>query len=317
MEQDQARAGRGGAGRTFFVLERVEDPRFPYRLTLRKGERVLLALRVQDRWPGQKGNVFCIREERGAWASPLEEVERVPVSVAKRLGKRLSLVLERPTKKRCDFLFLTKNYKTKEGHYEQIFWRTQKALTERRPRTKITTSSPCSLRILIDTSERYPWKFPGCHVARGKLPVGDYALVGDGDGILAVVERKSFENMLAEFGRMPLFHQQLAELCSYPHCALVIEANYSDFLNPSKVPYYKPSFMAMAVAELYALHPGFSVVFAGNRKLGQEWTLRFFGAVQAHMLDTPHPKVMEVVEDYGSCLAKEAKKAGSSSSPGE
>jgi len=63
-----------------------------------------------------------------------------------------------------------------------------------------------------------------------------------------------------------------------------------------KAPYYKPSFMAMAMAEINALHPGLSVVFAGNRKLAQEWTLRFFGAVQAHRLDEPHPKVKEVLQ---------------------
>lgn len=302
---------------TFFVLERVEDRRFPYRITLTKGDRVLLALRVQDRWPGQKGNVFCMREEKGARAAPCGELERVPVSVMKRLGKRLSLVLERPRRKRCDFLFLTKEYKTKEGRYEQIFWRTQRALTARRPRAKLTTFGPCSLNIIIDTSERYPWRFPGCDAAKGKLPVGDYALLGQQGEILAVVERKSFENMLAEFGRMPLFHQQLAELCYYSHCALVIEANYSDFLNPSKAPYYKPSFTAMALAEINALHPGLSVVFAGNRKLGQEWTLRFFSGVQIHEQDIPHPKVMEVLENYHNRLPEEAREAGSSSGPGK
>ncbi|MEJ5375591.1 MAG: ERCC4 domain-containing protein [bacterium] len=296
----------------FFVLEKVQDPRFPYRLTLRSGERVLLALRVQEKWPGQKGNIFCVREERGVWACPCEEVERVPVSVMKRLGKRLSLVLERPTKKRCDFLFLTKQYKTKEGQYEQIFWRTQKALTAHRPKAKLSTSSPCFINVVIDSSERYPWKFPGCHVARGKLPVGDYAVVDERGEILAVVERKTFENMLAEFGRMPLFHQQLAELCSYPNCALVIESNYGDFLNPSKVPYYKPSFMVMALAEINALHPSLPVVFAGNRKLGQEWTLRFFHAVQTHKLDTPHPKIREVMGEYQKSSVGETTKPGSS-----
>lgn len=302
---------------TFFVLERVPEERFPYRLTLRRGERVLLALRVQDRWPGQKGNVFCIREEKGVWAAPCEELERVTVLVLKRLGKRLSLVLDRPRRKRCDFLFLSKQYKSKEGSYEQIFWRTQRALTAHRPKAKLSTSGTFSLRILVDSSEKYSWKFPDCQVAKGKLPVGDYAVVDEQGGILAVVERKSFENILAEFGRMPLFHQQLPELCSYPYCALVIEANYSDFLNPSKVPYYRPSFTAMALAEMNALHPGLSVVFAGTRKLGQEWTLRFFGAVQAHKEDAPHPKVMEVPADCGSSLPQEARKAGSFSSTGE
>jgi hypothetical protein len=287
---------------TFFVLEEVHDSRFPYRLTIRKGDKVLLGLRVQDRWPGQRGNVFCIREERGSWISPHKELERVPILLMKRLGKRLSLVLDRAQRKRCDFLFLTKKYRTKEGEYEQIFWRTQKALTSHRTRAKLSTSGACSINILVDTSERYPWKFQGCQVTRQKLPVGDYALAGEKGELLAIVERKTMENMLTDFAKMPAFHQQLSELSSYRHCALVIEANYADFLNPAKVPYCRPSFVSMAIAEISALHPGLLVVFAGNRKLAQEWTLRFFRAVQAHSLDKPHPKVAEVLEHYGKSM---------------
>ena len=39
--------------------------------------------------------------------------------------------------------------------------------------------------------------------------------------------------------------------------------------------FYTPSFMAKALAELSALHPKINIVFAGNRKLANEWTLRF------------------------------------------
>jgi len=287
---------------TFFVLEEVHDPRFPYRLTIRKGDKILLGLRVRERWPGQKGNVFCMREERGSWIPAHKELERVPILLMKRLGKRLSLVLDRAKRKRCDFLFLTKKYRTKEGEYEQIFWRTQRALTSHRTRVKLSTSGACSINILVDTSERYPWKFLGCQVTRQKLPVGDYALAGEKGELLAIVERKTMDNMLTDFAKMPAFHQQLSELSSYRHCALVIEANYADFLNPAKVPYYRPSFTSSAIAEISAFHPGLLVVFAGNRKLAQEWTLRFFRAVQAHALDKPHPKVAEVLERYGKSM---------------
>jgi len=92
------------------------------------------------------------------------------------------------------------------------------------------------------------------------LPVGDCALL-DEEGIQAVVERKTFENVLAEFGRMPSFHQQLGELESYAHSALVIEANYSNFLKPEKLKFYPPSFIRKAVAEIFALHPPSSYRF--------------------------------------------------------
>jgi len=105
---------------TVFHLESVDNEKFPYRLTVRQGEKLLLALRVQEKWPGQKGNIFCIREENGEWDEPVGEIEQVPVVSLRRYGKRLALVLDRPKNKRCDFLFLTRKYKNREGEYEQI-----------------------------------------------------------------------------------------------------------------------------------------------------------------------------------------------------
>lgn len=284
---------------TLWILESVNDPKFPYRLTIRQGDKVLLALRVQDRWPGQKGNIFCIREENGTWTLPGREIEKVPVISLNRFGKRLAIVLDRLKNKRCDFLFLTKQYKTREGEYEQIFWRTQQALRERRPKVKLTTYHKGELNIIVDIGEKYAWRFPECPVERERLPVGDYALKGK-NGLLAVVERKTFDNLLTEFGNMPLFHQQLGELSAYRHSALVIEANYSDFLNPDKLRFYTPAFSAKAIGELYALHPRLTIVFAGNRKLANEWTLRFFSAIDAHESDVPHIKVSEVIEQYST-----------------
>ena len=68
----------------------------------------------------------------------------------------------------------------------------------------------------------------------GRLQAGDYALVLDG-AVVAVVERKTFDGLLAEFGRMDVLRQRLLELSSYEHHALVIEAPYEDFLNPARV----------------------------------------------------------------------------------
>ncbi len=283
---------------TIYILESVNNEKFPYRLTIRQGEKLLLALRVQDKWPGQKGNIFCIREENRELEQPVAEIERVPVISLKRFGKRLAVVLDRPKNKRCDFLFLTKAYKTKEGKYEQIFWRTQHALRERRPRVKLTTYHTGKLKVIIDMNEKYAWRFPESSVEKAKLPVGDYALKGNNE-IIAVVERKTFDNLLADFGRMPVFHQQLGELSTYRHSAIVIEANYSDFMNPSKIRFYNPAFIAKAIAELYALHPKLTIVFAGNRKLANEWAYRFFDAINAHENDTPHEKISEVIEEYG------------------
>lgn len=284
---------------TLWILESTENPRFPYRLTIARNGKALLRLLVQERWPGQKGNVFCLRDEGNADDYPVVEVERVPVVALQRFGKRLAVVLDRAKNKRCDFLFLSKPYKTREGEYEQIFWRTERGLRERKPRVKLSTYTSSPLTVAVDSSERYPWRFPGDTVARERLPMGDYALMRE-TKILALVERKTFDNLLHEFGRMHIFHQQLAELDAYLNAAVVIEANYSDFLNPKKMKYYPPAFAAKAIAELHALHPRLTIVFAGNRKLAQEWCRQFFSAITAHEEDLPLLAVAEIIRRYGA-----------------
>jgi len=118
--------------------------------------------------------------------------------------------------------------------------------------------------------------------------------------IMSIVEKKTFDNFLTEFGRMQAFHQQLGELSAYKNSALVIEVNYSNFLNPNKVKFYTPSFTSKAIAELYALHPKLTIVFAGNRKLANEWAYRFFCAITAHEEDKPHEIVSDIIENYST-----------------
>ena len=68
-------------------------------------------------------------------------------------------------------------------------------------------------------------------MTRRKLPVGDYALVED-ERLVAVVERKTRENLLDNVHELKGLHQQLAELGSYPHAVVVVEAQYADFVEP-------------------------------------------------------------------------------------
>ena len=281
----------------WWILEAVGDKKFPYRLTIKKKNDTLLRLKAQDRWPVGKGNIFCLRDEGGIESLSGEESERIPVISLRRFGKRLSVVLDRPKYKRCEFLFLKKRYKTRDGEYEQIFWRTQQALKERKPKVKLTAQGNASLHLIIDINERYPWKLKGSKVTRERLPAGDYALKG-GEGLLAVVERKTFENLLGDFGNLAILHQQLGELEAYEYAGMVIEASYSDFLNPTKLRFYSPTFAAKAIAELFALHPRLNIVFAGNRKLANEWVLRFFSAIQSHERETSPSMVREAVAAY-------------------
>ncbi|MCL0057605.1 ERCC4 domain-containing protein [Dehalococcoidales bacterium] len=237
-------------------------------------------LRAQDRWPAAGRHIFCLREEEPPVPDEvLEELERVDIVAFHERGRRISVVLDRKRYKRCDFLFLKRPYKGRPGEsYEQIFWLTQKSIEQHRPAFKLVSRREAEYVVRIHSNERYPWRFPSAQVERGVLPVGDYALM-DGGGILAVVERKTLDNLLADFGMMPVLHQRLAELAAYDNHALVIEAPYADFLNRKKVHHYTPSFCAKAIAELYTLHPGLRIVFCANRKMANEWTRHFFTAV--------------------------------------
>lgn len=291
-------ARESSPAQTMWILEKVDHPQFPYRLTIVRGGEVILALRPRDRWPGSQGNIFCLPEEGRGFPPPSEELERVPVVSLRRYGKRLSVVLDRPTRRRCDFLFLKKPYKTRPGEYEQVFWQTQQGLRERRPRVRFTVRLPKGLHIVIDTRERYPWKFTGCRVERQQLPVGDYALLVRGE-IRAVIERKTFSNLLRDLSDLRVLHQKLGELAAYPAPALVVEAQYADFLRPDRIKPLNVRYCQQALAELVVLHPGLALQFLGSRKLANAWALAYFAAAAGYAQDRAPDRVRETLVRYG------------------
>jgi len=156
----------------------------------------------------------------------------------------------------------------------------QTAMRQRRPRgARLHTARPeVEARVRIASDERYPWHLAPFVSERGPLPSGDYALVLGG-AVVAVVERKTFDGLLAEFGRMDVLRQRLLELSSYEHHALVIEAPYEDFLNPVRVHHWSAAFCARAIADLYARYATLRIVFCANRKIAETWTRNYFAAV--------------------------------------
>jgi hypothetical protein len=274
------------------VERRLGDGKFPYRIEIRPHKGEPLVLWAQARWPAANRNIYCLRITEAPSDELCEELEEVPIVALQRRGVRLSVVLDRARYKRCDFLFLKKAYKNRPGEeYEQIYWQTQRSMVQHRPTVvPVALRNRVQLDVRIASDERYPWSFPGSHVSRAKLAAGDYALM-DGEKVKALVERKTLDNLLHDFGIMPIVHQRMLELSAYEHNALVIEAPYEDFLNPAKVHHFSASFCAAAIAELYAAHPRLKIVFCANRKTANQWTASFFSAValldvgpQAHIL---------------------------------
>lgn len=285
--------------KTFWKIYRTGNEKFPFHLVISQGNEILLDLYVQDRWPGTKGNIFCLSAMGKSFGGNEEEIECVPVSSYRLFGKRITVSLDRVTKKRCSFLFLEKEYKTKPGKYEQIFWQTQQGLTQRKLKYKLQYVKNKKITIFTDSAERYAWKFPLAESVVEKLPFGDYA-IKDENGILAIIERKTFSNMVGELGRLTRFHQHLSELSTVKNAVLVIEANYSDFLDSSKMKPYFGNFGAKAIAEIQSMHPDLPIVFCGSRKAAIVWTYNFFMSVASINDDVSLEKLQKSVVKYSS-----------------
>lgn len=274
-----------------WIVERTLNRRFPFRISIEQGGRLILAVRAQARWPGPGQQIFCLRERELDPAESLEPIERVPVTHLARVGRKITVVLDRAQRKRCEFLTVHKPRRDGSGTYEQVFFRTESGIRAHRSRTRVELrAAPPNLAIVIDSTERYPWRFPGAEVTRRKLPVGDYGLF-NGERLAAVVERKSFDNLLTDVGALQALHQQLADLASYPAAALVIEAEYRDFLDPTRLKGCWPAaHLARVLGELSALHPHLPIVYAGNRKLANAWTQQFFVSLAARD-EAPDPQL--------------------------
>jgi hypothetical protein len=262
-----------------WIVHATGNPRFPFRVAVERDGETLFAVRAQDAWPGAKGRIFCVRDSSPADERSLfEEVERVPVARFERFGKRISLVLDRPTRKRCEFLVLEKERKDGSGSYEQIFFCTQAARSEHRSNAKLSIRGAEGFSVVIDSAEKYPWRFPKAETRRARLAAGDYALEVEGR-IEAAVERKTFDNMLNDFARLKNLHQALGELECQRRPAMVIEARYGDFMDPKKLEgRYKPGYAYRVMAELHAMHPGLPIIYAGTRKEANLWAYGYFRA---------------------------------------
>lgn len=289
-----------------WIVQTTGNPQFPYRIAVEQNGETVFAVRAQEAWPGPKGNVFSIRdgsppEERDLF----REVERVPVLSFDRFGRSLRVVLDRPTRKRCEFLILEKKYKNRDGSYEQIFFKTQSAGEAHKSRSRVALRPTREImRIAVDSGERYPWKFPKALIERRRLPAGDYALI-EGETVLAAVERKTFDNLLSDFGRIGPLHQTLRELSGFPYAALVVEADYGDFLDPRRLKDRWPaSHGYRVIAELQVMHPRLPFIFARTRKEANLWTYGFFRAVtkrrHKEAVDGEAPLTAEPVVPYST-----------------
>jgi hypothetical protein len=262
-----------------WLLYKTNEEKFPYKIYLEEKPNEFLILKVQARWPGPGKKIFCISEGylHQEKIEDTEPVEKCNIILFKRFGKKLNLILDRKTKRRCWFIFLKKEYKTRPGdYYEQIFWITQSAMKMRGAGAYIPQGGKKEqMEIIIDQRERYPYKFTNALTKRENLPVGDYALIKD-KKIIAVSEKKTMDNFLHEIRGYDIFKSSLEELKQYKYKAVIFDSPYSDFINPKKNLFYRPSYIADILADLYVNFPEIQFMFFENRKLANEWLYRWF-----------------------------------------
>ncbi|MBW3602240.1 MAG: hypothetical protein KY434_06015 [Actinobacteria bacterium] len=75
---------------------------------------------------------------------------------------------------------------------------------------------------------------------------------------------------------------QLAELAELPLAAVVVEGRYADLLDLEHV---QPGFALDLLARVQVRYPAVPIVFAGSRKLAEEYTFRLLGAVHAERIE--------------------------------
>ncbi|HYN34237.1 MAG TPA: histone-like nucleoid-structuring protein Lsr2 [Ilumatobacteraceae bacterium] len=286
-----------------FVIARNPDASssLPYllRIPLASGAVVLKA---KDTWP-RTNKIYC--HPADAWPSPDDVVivERVAVRSCVRRGVAVDLVLDRGRENRSQFVFTTARGR------EMVFWQSARTAKQARPSVRVPTAraSGHELHVLVDTRERYAWKFADQQATTAKqaIPVGDYA-VEAGGRVVAVVERKSVDDLVSTIvgGK---FWMLLAELAAFAGgegpsgggsgevpreesgrvAAIVVEDRYSAIF---KLRHVRPTSIATQLAEAAVRYPAVPIVFAESRQLAQEWTFRFFGAAVDHVL---HDRVGE------------------------
>lgn len=258
---------------TFAIARNPEpDSSLPYLLRLPLPDGPLI-LKAAQTWP-RTAKVYCHRAE--AWPEHPEMVEEVPVRACRRRGVAIDLVLDRPRENRAQLVFTRI-----QGGREAIFWQSPRTTAKARPGIRVPTrraSGLAHLPILVDTRERYPYRFARQQASteRRALPAGDYGVAIDGD-VVAVVERKSLADLAARLVDGNLTYA-LAELATVDRAALVVEDRYAAIF---KLDHVTPGFVADLLAAVQVRYPTVPIVFCDTRALAEEWTYRFLGAALA------------------------------------
>ncbi len=271
------------------LIARNPDPDSsrPYLVLIPLGSGVVL--RTRETWP-RTSKVYCHRHDQ-PWPDDPDIVDEVPLTSVSRRGAAIDIVADRTREARSQFVI------TRARGREMIFWQSARVAKAARPNIALPTARAAGLEqleIVVDTRERYPWKFTHqkATTARRSLAVGDYAALVD-DEVVAVVERKTLADLAGSLtsGRMAYRMGALSEVA---RAAVVVEERYSAVF---KLDHVRPALVADLIGECQVRWPAVPVVFAENRALAQEWTYRFLAAaVQERLLGEEARRILPADE---------------------
>ncbi|HEY5011091.1 MAG TPA: ERCC4 domain-containing protein [Acidimicrobiia bacterium] len=239
-----------------------------------------LVLKAKEPWP-RTAKVYC--HPADPWPDDAELLEDVAVRSCVRRGVAIDLVLDRARENRSQFVFTT----LRTGR-PGVFWQSARTARKTRPGLRVPTrrSAGGVLEILVDSREKYAWKFADQQAVTRKraLPVGDYAVELDG-AVVAGVERKTLEDLVARLVDGSLLIM-LGELATVDRAAIVVEDRWADVF---RLRHVAPSMVAELLAGAQVRYPNVPIVFCETRALAQEWTYRFLGAALAFADESSPP----------------------------
>jgi len=264
-----------------FLVARNPDPdsSLPYLLRLPIGDG--LVLKARSPWP-RTSRVYCHRAAE-AWPDEPEVLEDVGVLECRRRGPAIDLMLDRSRENRSQFVFTT----LPSGR-EGIFWQTRKVASTARPGARIPgrriSELGTELLILVDTRERYPYRFvhQKASTERVALAAGDYAVRNGTGQVVAAVERKSVSDLAGSLSNGSLAFE-LAKLSALGRGAVAVEEGYGKLLTHAQA-HVPQGFLPDLLARVQVRYREIPIVFCENRRLAEEWTFRWLGAALVESL---------------------------------
>ena len=253
------------------LIARNPDPdsTLPYlvRLPLAGG----MVFRTAGTWPRTKA-LFCYPVSVDEWPSDPDIVERAPLRSCVRRGAAIDVILDRGREHRSQIVFAQARGR------DMVFWQSPRTRKQARPNVRTPAARAAGiteLEIIVDSHERYPYRFSAQHVriVKRALPCGDYGVIFD-QALVASVERKSLVDLVASLTSGKLRYA-IAELAALPRAAVVVEDRYSQIFKLDRI---RPALVADGLAELQIRWPNVAILFCETRPLAEEWTYRFLAA---------------------------------------